>query len=78
MQNFNPQAQSQPTVQRDSYLFIECAKMTDFAEIEKTEKILINPEVIKEIGIGTFVCREVQKLFNCGYDVLNVYVGSLL
>lgn len=78
MQNFNSQAQGQPMIQRDSFLFIECVKKTDFAEIEKTEKILINPDDIKDIGIGTFVSREVQKLFNLGYDVLNVYVGSLL
>lgn len=78
MQNFNAQAQVQPTIQRESFLFIECAKRTEFAEIEKTVKVLINPGDIKDIGIGTFVSQEVQKLFTLGYDVKNVYVGSLL
>lgn len=78
MQNFNAQAQGQPTIQRESFLFIECAKRTDFAEIEKTEKVLIDSDDIKDIGIGTFVSREVQKLFALGYDVKNVYIGSLL
>lgn len=78
MQNFNAQAQGQPTIQRESFLFIECARRTDFAEIERTEKVLINPEDIKDIGIGTFVSQEVQKLFTLGYNVGNIYIGSLL
>ena len=87
MQNFNPQAQSQPTIQRESYLFIQCTKCHSLKECKEenlplyvTEifKYKIAPDEVRDCGIGAIVANHVQSLVKDAFEIENVYVGSLL
>lgn len=80
MQSFNPNQANQPTIQRDSYLFIECSKTSANSDLDyhQTTKVAIDHEFVRENGIGALVASQVQSLVKDGYDIDNVYVGSLL
>lgn len=86
MQNFNPQAQGQPMISRDSFLFIEYSSsqgpiMEVYGDIVvdySIVKIKINPENVRDNGIGAIVAENVETLVKGGCSILNVYVGSLL
>ena len=86
MQNFNPQAQGQPTIQRESFLFIEYSTSNGpfvevYGDIEvnySIAKIKIDPENVRDNGIGAIVAENVETLVKGGCSILNVYVGSLL
>lgn len=78
MSNFNPNQANQPTIQRDSFLFIECAMKSESHDVYQIVKIKVDTDFVRDFGIGGMVATEVQRLVQSGYIIENVYVGSLL